>query len=470
MPPQITCPHCGNTINLENRKEVDYEKILTALNSSPRTFSQLLEITDLPRKTLSIRLKNLCDGGTIIKDGGYRLSASAAPENFKNKIQRKNGNGKMNGTLFRVGKNVQWLPVALIVCLLAVSFGSAILVSHYTPTPGPRPPSAVFTYNPGTDVVVGQVIKFDATPSQTTDGYIIGYEWNFGDGTTAVGQTVSHTYNEKGLYTVTLRVTDSKGMTSERTIKVYVSEAQTPPPPPKVIKFTITPNPSLGWEEAWLVNRLLTFDGSEFAANGYTGHQWDFGDGSTGSGTIVSHAYTAVGAYTVTLTLTDPTGTPYTTTKAVTVIPKPATTIYVSPIPSQYNIGDTITLNIRVSDVTGLWSWQTGMTFDPTVLQLVPTNAPGNTMPPGMQYYAFAEGDFLAQGGNTWWLPGTFDNNAGVIAAYGCTLLGGTPVSGSGVLATVTFKVVGEGSFNIHLTNVFLLSGPNAQIPVYVEN
>jgi PKD repeat protein len=32
---------------------------------------------------------------------------------------------------------------------------------------------------------------------------------------------------------------------------------------------------------------------------------WDFGDGGTGSGSVVSHTFTAAGTYTVTLTVTD---------------------------------------------------------------------------------------------------------------------------------------------------------------------
>jgi hypothetical protein len=41
------------------------------------------------------------------------------------------------------------------------------------------------------------------------EGRIVGYHWDFGDGTTGAGRTVSHDFPHSGPYTVKLRVTDS---------------------------------------------------------------------------------------------------------------------------------------------------------------------------------------------------------------------------------------------------------------------
>lgn len=76
--PQITCPNCGLTINLENRKEIDFDLIKNAAKKQPKTFTELLHITRLSRKTLSLRLKELCSDGMLIKSKGlYRLNGAA---------------------------------------------------------------------------------------------------------------------------------------------------------------------------------------------------------------------------------------------------------------------------------------------------------------------------------------------------------------------------------------------------------
>jgi hypothetical protein len=54
-------------------------------------------------------------------------------------------------------------------------------------------------------------------------------------------------------------------------------------------------------------NNTFTF----YAADGFTNYTWNFGDSSTGTGSVVSHTYQTNGNYQVTLTadpLTDPSG------------------------------------------------------------------------------------------------------------------------------------------------------------------
>jgi len=58
---------------------------------------------------------------------------------------------------------------------------------------------------------VGQQVQFDGSGSFDTDGSIVSYYWDFGDGTMGSGVSPFHTYASEGTYTVFLTVTDDKG-------------------------------------------------------------------------------------------------------------------------------------------------------------------------------------------------------------------------------------------------------------------
>ena len=52
------------------------------------------------------------------------------------------------------------------------------------------------------------------------------YEWDFGDGETTINQNPTHTYEEDGYYTITLRVTSNTGNTDRTESGLSVSEEQ----------------------------------------------------------------------------------------------------------------------------------------------------------------------------------------------------------------------------------------------------
>jgi PKD repeat protein len=93
---------------------------------------------------------------------------------------------------------------------------------------GNQSPVASFVF-PST-VTSNASVVFDASESIDSDGVIVSYAWDFGDGTQGTGKTVTHVYQAPGSYTVTLTVTDDTGLTNTVTMVVTVV-AQTPSVP-----------------------------------------------------------------------------------------------------------------------------------------------------------------------------------------------------------------------------------------------
>lgn len=80
------------------------------------------------------------------------------------------------------------------------------------------PPVASFTYT-CTDLTC----DFDASASYDPDGSIVSYNWDFGDGGSASGVQVNHTYASAGSFTVVLTVSDNSGANSSDSQVVSVS-------------------------------------------------------------------------------------------------------------------------------------------------------------------------------------------------------------------------------------------------------
>ncbi|MFL6139376.1 MAG: PKD domain-containing protein [Frankiaceae bacterium] len=74
-------------------------------------------------------------------------------------------------------------------------------------------PTASFTASCGGTLTC----SFDAGGSFDSDGTIVSYAWDFGDGATGTGKTTTHPYGSAGSRTVTLTVTDNQGATGTAT-------------------------------------------------------------------------------------------------------------------------------------------------------------------------------------------------------------------------------------------------------------
>jgi PKD repeat protein len=70
-------------------------------------------------------------------------------------------------------------------------------------------------------------IRFNGSGSLDTDGTLILFLWDFGDGNTQPGISPSHTYTTAGRYTVTLTVTDNDNITNSDTTTATINSSKT---------------------------------------------------------------------------------------------------------------------------------------------------------------------------------------------------------------------------------------------------
>lgn len=86
-----------------------------------------------------------------------------------------------------------------------------------------NPPKASFAVWPK-DPFTDESVTFDASASSDPDGDPLRYLWDFGDGSSAEGKIVQHTYKKAGEYVVILTVSDPGGAEDRATTLLKVEE------------------------------------------------------------------------------------------------------------------------------------------------------------------------------------------------------------------------------------------------------
>jgi DNA/RNA endonuclease G (NUC1) len=145
----------------------------------------------------------------------------------------------------------------------------------------------------------GTAGTFSAAASVDPNGNIVAFAWNFGDGSSASGESVSHVFAQDGVYLVTVTTTDNDGLTDTAALSVTVDNVA----------------PELGdFDDATLeAGDTYTVEGT-FADPG--ADAWvatvNWGDGTSPSQAMVSghafslaHVYATAGTFTVTVTIAD---------------------------------------------------------------------------------------------------------------------------------------------------------------------
>jgi PKD repeat protein len=175
-------------------------------------------------------------------------------------------------------------------------------------------PTALITASP--DAGEQPLFTFlNGVASTDPDGFIVSHAWDFGDGTTAIGSFVSHTFIAAGTYTVTLTVTDDGGATAQATQIVTVTASTVPPDLVPPVARRVSPGASYSYVAS----------GSTAAASKLLTFTLDFGDGSapvvlnSTDSVSVDHSYVSTGSFVLATSVTNALGLTSTAVTDVTV-------------------------------------------------------------------------------------------------------------------------------------------------------
>ena len=223
------------------------------------------------------------------------------------------------------------------------SLRSLFLYQDSAGDPPPKTPVADFSSS-----CASLTCTFDAGGSSVEGATITDWSWDFGGGSTSPQAAPSHTFAASGTYPVKLTVTSSKGLSSSVTKQVQVTRVNQMP----TADFT------------WSCDQLsCSFDavGSSDKDGTIAGYAWSFGDGGSGAGSPVTHAYADAGARQVTLTVTDNEGGTGQVTKSVSTTTASADFVdaastnsngrsnHTVTVPGTVRAGDTLVLFLTVN-------------------------------------------------------------------------------------------------------------------------
>jgi hypothetical protein len=170
----------------------------------------------------------------------------------------------------------------------------------------------------------GSVIEAPSTlvagvEAEDADGQVVSYAWVLQEPPGPVGENASLTLllDVEGPISLKIVAMDDDGAQATTWLNLTVNE-----PPTAGMAVSLEGEDLL--DAKVNENSMLTFDGTASSdPGGVARYQWDFGDGLTQEGPLVSHAYQAAGTYTVTLKVTDDHGAVDQVTRQVVVVEEP---------------------------------------------------------------------------------------------------------------------------------------------------
>jgi PKD repeat protein len=234
------------------------------------------------------------------------------------------------------------------------------------------------------------VASFDALPAPNTNNVFVFSNtslncdpnslitWSFGDGTSATGNNISHSYNQPGNYLVCMQVAMSNTCFSDTCIYLSVNN---PSPCNLDASFSVAASPTA-------TNTYLFTASNNDPSAVLT---WNFNDSSFATGQIVQHIFSAPGSYAVCLTVSlagciaDTCITVSVDTAVIT--PQPSNVLITYPNPAQNQLSFDINSTQNQTMVATIYNLQNIMVFQYS-MSLTSGNQtislPLGNLPPGM--------------------------------------------------------------------------------------
>ncbi len=220
-----------------------------------------------------------------------------------------------------------------------------------------RPPQVEAVADISTDVGVSHDLLVLASD---LDGYITGYLWDFGDGTTSTVRDPSHAWTSDGPHQCSVNVTDDDG--DNTVVRFWVNVTDVSP-----VAFFTAQTPRNEGQTVSVDGRYTQEPGDDIVS-----WEWDWetdGTYDNTTGPVSSVVYERPGYYNITLRVTDGEGSTNTTVREV-MIRNVAPTVTCTRDPSSVMEGANVTFNASASSEPGddivryYFDWDGDGTYD----------------------------------------------------------------------------------------------------------